>query len=222
MLQSLSPQELRLVLSTNQMSENYIFPQPILLLPTWMKFDLHFSSAPTFLWRHRGKRRRRREIDIQTDWVLFFLGWGKSHRNFSSQSRGNVTKASSSTVAKAYMLRQRQNSCPIRQAQDGEELSSLSSAETVICRLWNKSEIVTLPYNPNRFTPRTASTNAYPPWKACWSRHHSLVLHRLFPPAQNWALPLVLISPLAASLRSKSRRVIGQDADDATGGLRRY
>ena len=45
------------------------------------------------------------------------------------------TKASSSTVAKAYMLRQRQNSCPIRQAQDGEELSSLVSAETEICRL---------------------------------------------------------------------------------------
>ena len=34
--------------------QNY-FPTTILMLPTWMEFDLHFSSAPTFLLRPRGR-----------------------------------------------------------------------------------------------------------------------------------------------------------------------
>ena len=90
----------------------------------------------------------------EAGWLVNVPGCCRSLRIYGTKrNHWAGTKASSSTVAKAYMLRQRQNSCPIRQAQDGEELSSLSSAGTVISRLWNKSEIVTLPYNPNRFTP---------------------------------------------------------------------
>ena len=38
-----------------------------------MKLDLHFSSAPAFLWRHRGRRRREIETGFVLHWGNFYI-----------------------------------------------------------------------------------------------------------------------------------------------------